>query len=177
MSDRKNYNPRQRSNIQQETQQPSKEVVDKVDAKDLKEAIAKIESNPDIVETLRKTVKEHNQYLENVQPDSTPPETSPPVYNVSRDTQNGEVKIESKKNLVVKGQTTKSLLMQEMLINLEKEIQKQSIEIEIHESMDKTLLGKDPDRGINLRRIDSFKNNLEYLKMKKDHLLKLIEKG
>lgn len=166
MSDRRNYNPKQKLT----TQQPPTEAVEKIDATDLKEAMNRIESNPDIVDTMKKLVKEHNQYLEDVKPDP-----SPAVYNVSKNVQSG--KVEFQNNVRSKDFSQKEAMMEEMLTNIEKEIIKQQIEIEVHTEIDSTLVGKDPDRGINLRRIESFKNNLEYLTMKKDHLLKLMKKG
>lgn len=94
-------------------------------------------------------------------------ELQKPVYGFSKD-QNGELKVDSmlepkEKNINVE---LRVKVINEMLINLEKEIEKAKIEIEIHEILGKEL-ATDVDRSINSNRIENYSKNIEYLIKKK----------
>lgn len=98
------------------------------------------------------------------------------VYNVKR-SENGSVILNGKvENITISGQNddrnfVKGTLAKELLIQIEKEILKTEIEIEIHDQ----LIKDDPDNRIYHSRRENYSNNLEYLKKKREIIKNLYK--
>lgn len=101
-------------------------------------------------------------------------EPQKPTYNFSRN-QNGQAQVES---AVVKEQKqkvgNKEVIMKEMLLNIDKEILKTEVEIEIHQVLEKEAKGP-IDTAIANNRIENYYKNLDYLNNKKRILQDLIK--
>lgn len=97
------------------------------------------------------------------------------MYTVKKE--NGKVVFETEKPntqdvSTVKDHSRKSLVIEQMIKDIDNEILKAEIEIEVHRILEQDSKSEQ-EMNMNLSRINSFHTNIAYLKKKKDALNKL----
>lgn len=96
------------------------------------------------------------------------------IYTVKKE--NGKVVFETEQpsvsELTIKGLSSKSLMIEQMIKDVDTEILKAEIEIEVHRILEQESKDQN-ETTMHLRRIESFHNNIEYLKKKRNVLMKL----
>lgn len=171
MSDQRRYNPNK--------QQP-KEVQDKMIEKDethrveVREVVDSFADGSKIPQEIEKNIENiRNVGVLNMDSESR----NSPVYDVGRDS-NGNTTITGLSNIIQSVEkseyqvilNTRGKVILDMISNLENEILKLKVDIEVHVEMDKYVANDNDLRRINTTRVESFQKNLEYLINKKEIL-------